>query len=323
MKNRKLINIFLVVAAIAISAIIGRDFINNRKGKSVKNPYELNLGEYAKVDSSEILYQETKAIQLKADECHALAISHDTLFVAVDSSLVFVATSGQILKVLPLPAVATAIAIDQSIWLAFNNRVMEFSKNGDQKQAWPEMGPRSVLTSLAVDDNFVFVADAGNRLILQFARDGKLINKLGERDEQKGIDGFTIPSPHFDLDLSEDGFLWAVNPGEHSLINFNADGSFRTSWSSSSANTEGFSGCCNPVHISMAAEDKFITSEKGIVRVKVYDQHGSYLGVVAAPDQFDEDSPAPDVCVDAEGRVVLLDFSRNQIRFFELKKQDK
>ncbi|WP_163711618.1 NHL repeat-containing protein [Mangrovibacterium lignilyticum] len=322
MKKRTLINIILIVSALAIAFIIGRDFVVNRQGKQLENPYELDLKQFAQVNPEEILYAETKAIQLNINEAYALSIFSDTMYVVADSTLLLVNQEGQILKSFQLSVPATAIAVNQSIWLALKNRIINLNKDGDVLKEWADLGPRSVLTSLAVDDQSVFAADAGNRVVYQFSKLGELKQKLGERDEQKGLEGFTVPSPYFDVALSEDGFLWAVNPGTHSLINFNVDGSLRTYWSKSSANTAGFSGCCNPAHMCIATQDKFITSEKGIVRVKVYDQHGEYQGVVAAPDQFDEYSLAPDVCVDNQGRIVLLDFNRKQIRFFEAKNKE-
>lgn len=143
--------------------------------------------------------------------------------------------------------------------------------------------------------------------------------RIGEKDEQKAVPGFVIPSPYFDIDLSDEGYLWAVDPGRHSLYNFNANGEMRTLWKKSSVKTEGFSGCCNPAHMAILEGNAFVTSEKGIVRVKIYDQHGEYVGVVASPDMFDENAYAPDVCIDENGRVILLDFNRKQLRIFEAK----
>ncbi|RKD89964.1 NHL repeat-containing protein [Mangrovibacterium diazotrophicum] len=322
MKTRKLINIILIVVAVAIAVIIGRDFISNRAGKSVKNPYELDLSQFAKVDSSEILYKEVKAIQLNAKEVDAISIFNDTIYVAADSTILLLNTDGLILKKIAIPTKATALAVDDAVLVALKNRIIKLTKTGDVLADWPDMGPRSVITSLAVDSDHLYVADAGNRVVLDYTKSGALSQMLGERNEEKGLEGFTVPSPYFDVAISEEGYLWAVDPGRHSLINFNVDGSLRTSWQHSSANTEGFSGCCNPAHMCLMEGDRFVTSEKGIVRVKIYDQHGKYLGVVAAPNQFDEYSEAPDICVDSEGRVLLLDFSRKQIRFFQLKKEE-
>ena len=322
MKYKKLLNILLVLIAIAIAFIIGRDFYVNRGGKHIENPYAFDVSEFAKVDSSEIIYKEVKALQLAVSDPKGIGCYDGAIYVIADSSLVKINPSGQMLKQIKLPDSPTAIAVDANIWLAFHNHVVCLDQDGNEQQRWGDYGPRAVITSLAVSSKFVYVADAGNRVVYQCSPEGELIQRLGEKNEERSVPGFVIPSAYFDIGLSEEGYLWAVNPGRHSFENYTADGSMRTSWTKSSVKTEGFSGCCNPAHMTIRNDNSFITSEKGIVRVKVYDQHGEYKGVVAAPDQFDEDSYAPDVCVDENHRVILLDFSRKQVRIFEPKNKE-
>jgi hypothetical protein len=322
MKYKKLVNLILVVLALAIAVIIARDFVQNRGGKHIENPYAFDVSEYRKVDPAEILYQEEKVLQLKVDEPKGIDYRDGVIYIIADSSLIQLNLQGQILKEIELDDVPTALAADEQLWVAMKNQVVALGSNGTEKQRWNDFGPRSVITSLAVSPKFVYVADAGNRLVYQYSHQGELLQQIGERDEDKAVPGFVVPSPCFDVDLSEEGYLWAVNPGRHSLENFNAEGAMRSSWTASSVKTEGFSGCCNPAHMAIMEENAFVTSEKGIVRVKIYDQHGKYIGVVASPDMFDEDAPAPDVCVDEEGRVILLDFSRKQVRVFKPKNNE-
>jgi hypothetical protein len=322
MKNKKRLNILLIAMAMAIAFIIGRDFYVNRGGKNIENPYAFDVSEFAKVDPSEIIYKEVKALQLAVSDPKGITYHDGVIYVIADSSLIKLNQSGQMLKQIKLSASPTAIAVDGNIWLSFENQVVSLDQDGNEQQRWENYGPRSVITSLAVSPKFVYVADAGNRVVYQCSREGDLLQRIGEKDEEKTVPGFVIPSAYFDVGLSEEGYLWAVNPGRHSFENYNADGSMRTSWTKSSVKTEGFSGCCNPAQMAVRNDNSFITSEKGIVRVKVYDQHGEYKGVVAAPDQFDEDSYAPDVCVDENDLVILLDFSRKQVRIFEPKNEE-
>lgn len=321
MKFRKLVNIVLVVLAMGIAIIIARDFVMNRAGKVIENPYAFDVSEYAKVSADEILYEEEKVLQLRVAEPKGIAFHQGTLFVIADSSLLQMNLQGQLLKETKLEASPTAIAVDDLVWLGMKNQVVCLNFDGQEVERWENYGDRSVITSLAVSPDFVFVADAGNRLVYQCKKNGELVRQIGEKNEQKAVPGFVVPSPYFDIALSEEGYLWAVNPGRHSLENFNAEGALRTSWTSSSVKTEGFSGCCNPAHMTMMSENAFVTSEKGIVRVKIYDQHGKYQGVVAAPNQFEEVAHAPDVCVDENGRVILLDFDRKQVRIFKPKER--
>ena len=305
--------------ALAIVIIIVNDFINNRRGKNIGNPYAFDLSEYSKVDSSEIVYTEIKAIQLAVSEPKGVEYKDGFIYVIADKSMIKLNTEGQILLQIQLDETPSAIAVENQIWIALTNQVICFDLEGNEISRWDDYGPRSVITSLAVSSSSIYVADAGNRVVYECSYDGTLIQRIGEKDEQIAVPGFIIPSPYFDVDLTEEGFLWATDPGRHSLENFNPDGSLRTSWSKSSVKTEGFSGCCNPSHMAILYDNSFITSEKGIARVKIYDQHGEYVGVVASPDMFDEDAEPADVCVDENGQVILLDFSRKQIRIFKPK----
>ena len=51
MKKRKLLNRILIVVALAIAFIIGRDFMLNRSGKHIENPYAFDIQEFTVVDS--------------------------------------------------------------------------------------------------------------------------------------------------------------------------------------------------------------------------------------------------------------------------------
>jgi hypothetical protein len=106
----------------------------------------------------------------------------------------------------------------------------------------------------------------------------------------------------------------------HSLENYTEDGNLREHWNNTSMMTEGFSGCCNPAHFTFLPDGRFVTSEKGLVRVKTYKPSGEFDAVVAAPIKFTNEGKAPDIATDAAGNVYALDFDKKMIRVFEPKK---
>ena len=130
------------------------------------------------------------------------------------------------------------------------------------------------------------------------------------------IHGFIIPSPYFDLAFNGDGELWVANPGKHSLENYTINGELRTWWTASSVSIKGFSGCCNPVHFAFLPDGTFVTSEKGTIRIKVYKPSGEFLGVVASPSKFKENSHAPDLAADDKGNIYALDIDKKMLRLF-------
>ncbi|MHC4639708.1 MAG: NHL repeat-containing protein, partial [Planctomycetota bacterium] len=127
------------------------------------------------------------------------------------------------------------------------------------------------MTSIAVYENNVFAADAGNRIVMRYDTQGKLINTIGQKNTERNIPGFLIPSPYFDLAVGKDGLLRVVNPGLHRIEAYTFDGDLEFWWGRTSTLVEGFCGCCNPVNFAILDDRSFVTCEKGLVRVKIYD----------------------------------------------------
>ena len=82
---------------------------------------------------------------------------------------------------------------------------------------------------------------------------------------------------------------------------------------------EGFCGCCNPTHFIILEDDSFVTSEKGLPRVKMYNRIGELVSVVAPTDQFVESTVGLDLAVDSSQRIYVLDPMQRLVRIFEKK----
>ena len=113
--------------------------------------------------------------------------------------------------------------------------------------------------------------------------------------------------------MAQDDTLWAVNSGTRELINFDLSGSFIKSWGVSSAKLEGFVGCCNPSHFVIMNDGSFVTSEKGLERVKIYNSAGVFQCVVASPAEFTSGTVGLDLAVDIEGNIYVLEADSGKI----------
>lgn len=321
--NRNLINYLLIVLGLAIVIIIVRDFVVHKSGKNIQNPYQYNVDEFRKVDPAIILYHETETFPVNATDLKGIAVADSQIIVVAGNQLLKYNFSGKEIFRKQIVDTANCITVDENrqIWIGMRHYVVMYDSQGTLIKRWNSFGERSVLTSLAVSGENVYVADAGNRIVYHCNTNGQILDKIGEKDEQKGVPGYIIPSPYFPLALDDNKFLWVVNPGMHSFENYNSDGSLRTSWGKASFKIDGFTGCCNPAYIAIMDDNSFITSEKGMPRIKLYDQHGQFMGVVAAPDSFDANSiTAPAVALDSKQRVIALDMERKQVRIFERNK---
>ncbi|MDP2115501.1 MAG: hypothetical protein Q8K69_15755, partial [Bacteroidota bacterium] len=225
--NRKLVNIVLIVLAVAIVVVIGKDFIGKKAGKNIENPYEYNIDEFRQVDSTQILYAETLNFPVKVHDWGGVTVSDSMIIVATANELIRFDYSGKEILRKQLIDTATCVTIDDNrqIWIGMRYYVVMYDLNGTLVKRWNSFGDRAVITSLAVSGENVYVADAGNRIVYQCNTNGQILQKIGEKNEQKGISGFAIPSPYFDVAIDDGGFLWAANTGKHTFENYNPDGS--------------------------------------------------------------------------------------------------
>lgn len=221
---------------------------------------------------------------------------------------------------------AFAVTADGVVWVALRDHVETFDRKGKRLARWDSPAKKAWLAGLAVTENEVFVTDAGNRAVYRFDRAGKLVGRIGDKDSGGKIPAWVVPSPYFDLEAGSDQLLWIVNPGQHQLQAFTFDGKLERSWGEASFGIAGFCGCCNPSYFTRLADGRFVTSEKGLPRVKVYSADGRFESVVAGPESFPQyldnlnASPiAMDVAADSAGRIYVADTLRNEIRVFKRK----
>ena len=317
MKNKSLTIIILLVIA-TIIAVILIDFQGNKRGKKGGNPYKYEMDDLSYVDSSLIHYRETRNISLDRMKAHGFDLENDILYITGEQFLMAVQPDGNQLFFESLEDTGTCVEVTEDfIYVGFQDHIGRFKKNGELIGYWPKLNERAVITSIATKENRIYVADAGNRKVLIFNEDGSKLGEFEGKSESAAGHGFIVPSACFDLVVNSYGDLWVVNPGEHAIENYTDDGKMRGYWQTGSMDIEGFLGCCNPAEVTTLNNGSFVTSEKGLVRIKIYDESGKLLSVVAPPSKFKEEGKAPEVAADNEGLIYALDFDRNSIRIFE------
>ena len=343
MKTNVLVAVVVVVCVVvAVIGIVGLD-ATGRKGNQLSKEFIYDIKDKAKVDPELILFEESsKEIDSGLKNTRAIALdSEDNIYIAGDRLIKMMSSDGETIDTIELDGEPTCLAVSDEgrIYVGVRDHVRVYGrKGGDEGGAellarWQGLGPEAVLTSIATCKDDVFVADAGNRIVLRYDTGGKLLNRIGRKDKDKGIGGFSIPSAYFDLAVGSDGLLRVVNPGRHRIEAYTFDGDLEFWWGDYSSGVEGFCGCCNPINFAILADESFVTCEKGLVRVKIYDAEGDFVGVVAGPEQLVAggecrvcEVPAMcqsggfDVAVDSRQRVLVLDTIRGVVRSFVRKK---
>ena len=328
-----IIGVLITLAVVvAVVAVVRLDVLGS-KGGGLGKKFKYDVDKLAKIDPNLILYEESAgAIKTGFANSHGIAVdSKGSVYVAGDKAIRIYAQSGVRLSEVKLEDMPRCLTVteDGTIYAGMKDHVELYDAQGQRQASWESLGEKAILTSIVVSEGNVLVADAGNRIVIRYDMAGNIINKIGKKDSFRNIPGFVIPSPYFDIAVPKDGLLRVVNPGRLRIEAYTLEGDIEFWWGQPTVALEGFCGCCNPVNIAILPDGGFVTCEKGLVRVKVYNSDGSFVGVVAGPEQFGAGGKSSictlpeecqtggfDVAVDKEGRIFVLDTVDNIVKVF-------
>ncbi len=286
-------------------------------------------GEPVEGCAKESIFKQTASIGLDIQHPNAITACADgRIFVAGENTIVGLARDGKEVTRHRLNGKPNSIIVDSDgkLMLGMRDYVAVLGPGNLPVTTWLHLGERAHITAMVADEHSVFVADAGNRVVLRFDRSGSLLNRVGERDRERDIPGLIVPSPYFDVALDPMGALWVVNPGKHGLESYRPDGSLITSWYRPGMGLTGFCGCCNPIHVAFLSDGSFVTAEKGLNRVKVIAPDLTLRGLVTGPRSADglrvdlaytERPPIKGLAVDPNDRILVLDERNSGILVFE------
>ncbi len=297
-----------------------------------ENSFAYDVSEFERTDARHLLYQPAGSFETGFEHVKRLATGPDGLIlVAGDRSVKLLNRSGLLqgeIKCDGPPHCLHLAGVDE-LFIGLGNHFEVYDLAGHRKLRSPELGRATFLTAIASHDRTLYLADAGNREVLMCdRRTGEIIGRFGKKNEPPGAPGFVVPSPYFDVAVGRER-LHIANPGRLRVETYTFDGRFESSWGESGMAINRFCGCCNPVYFTLASDGGFITSEKGLARVNIYNESGLFKGAVAGPETLVDDKALAkracadcrvgagfDVALDQGGRVFVLDPFRKTVRMF-------
>ncbi len=278
------------------------------------------------IDPALIHYEQTDEIPVEMRQVRALAVGpDDRIYVAGDKAIHVFDPDGKKRSEIALGDEPKCLAVGDAkhvfpgrVYVGMLDHVEVFDAEHRAAGTWKTPGEKALFTSIAVGERDVFVGDAGSRIVWHYDTSGEIKGRIGRHDDARDVPGFLIASPILDLAVAQDGRLRVVNPLALRIETYTFTGDLKSHWGEPSSNVEGFNGCCNPIHFAILSDGRFVTAEKGKVRVKVYSAGGEFECVVAGPKQVPV--AAADVAADGRDRVLILDPRAGSVRIFQRKK---
>ena len=323
------------LAGLAASRFSAHKPGNPRSRPALGEEFTYDVSRFQKFDPALIRYEEISRFAVGLERGRNIAVGPDgSIFVTGVGGIRKFTSDGVPCLSIPTddPVHSIAIVANGGILAGQKEKITVLDSAGAVVSEWNDLPKGMLPTSIAIAGEEIIVADAVNKVLWKHDTSGKRNGVIGTRDPERNIRGFKIPSPYFCVRMAPDGLLRVTNPGEHQIEAYTLDGDLENSWGKTSFSIDGFCGCCNPVSFDIFPDGSFVTCEKGLPRVKLYDSHGGFTSVVAGPDAFPEYLKAANTgmlpslgsgiyaAIDYRGRVLVLDPVGGEVRIMTLKK---
>jgi hypothetical protein len=184
------------------------------------------------------------------------------------------------------PARITALAVyGDTVFATSEELIYLISTDGEIISEWGPYEANCLITSASANKEYLAVADAGNKIVFIIQKDGEVHSMIGHFGDK-----LLIPSPYFDVYLTDDNKLYMAHTGKFRIETWTTDGVYVSSFGEPGSAPGYFCGCCNPAHFT-AVPQGFITAEKGINRIKILGPIGGFIEYVSSVNEFVASAP--------------------------------
>lgn len=327
MKQKIIIGSSVVLLLLAVF-LIARDLFRKSASLTEASCCGDEFTVLKQIDSSLIGYTRIKIIETGLKDLSGIALDENLkIFVCGNRMVAVFDSTGTRTNRFSIDTTASCIALNGSdLYLGMGARIAHYKSFGKKMALWKSYNASGFITSIAINGYNIYTADAISKRILKYTTDGKFVQEIGRKDSLTNSPGFIIPSMYFDIAFGAFNDLWAVNPGRLSIENFTPSGHMQSAWGNVSSVNNGFTGCCNPAHMAILPDGSFVTYEKGVDKIKVFDPTGSFLCLVGGAGSFKDNTDfqlgninlVKDIATGTDGNIYVLD-AYNRISIFRKK----
>jgi hypothetical protein len=278
--NRKLVTILSVLVIVVFIVYIILD---------TAKPSITSKDEFIKADSIQIPDAWKISTELKVTEGLLQAVAVDPSGKVFLGGGSFVSCYDEDLKLIwnvKTSSPVTALSdYGDTIFASTNEQILVMNSAGLILKEWGPFEDSCLITSVSSNRHLVAVADAGNKMVIILDKGGEVKKIIGQNNKQ-----FILPSPFFDVALDNDNNLFVANTGHHRIETRNTDGVLKSFFGEPGTAPEYFCGCCAPSHFALIPQG-FVTSEKGINRIKILNKKGEFVEFVNSRNNFVKSVP--------------------------------
>ena len=319
-------------ATLVLGVVVVALFISDRRPEPGR-AYRFDVSEFQERSRAGGDYQEVQTIALPAEKPTAVALGPEgEYFVASEGRIDLLNNDGLPVKTVAVEGMPRCLFRDgEKLYACVDDHIEIRDLEGEILSIWPPFSRHSWLTSLTLQEDNLYAADAALRAILHYDHEWNFLKRIGERDPDDAIPGIVVSTPYLDVAVDPMGLFWTTNPGRHGLESYRSTGEPITSWYRPSMDIDGFCGCSNPAHIAFMENGNLVTAEHGLSRVKIYSPDHQLIALVEGPESFgespdkmlgpDQNGAISDLAVDASGRIIVLDGRKSELRIFQKKKE--
>jgi DNA-binding beta-propeller fold protein YncE len=194
-----------------------------------------------------------------------------------------------------MPVTALTVSGNR-LYSAVQGMILVLDLDGNKIEEWGPFENDAMITSLTANDTYVAFADAANKTVFVLDKKGILKSLIGKSGEP-----FIIPSYYFDVAFGSNNVLYIANTGNRRIERRNTEGAMLDFFGKPGTDPDAFCGCCNPSHFILIPGG-FITSEKGINRIKILNDEGKFIEFVSSVNNFV--APLPLDIASPDGKVI-------------------